>query len=84
MVLCGLEIILSPHTVLFKRVAARAPFASESQVRERGSPREPWTTSVVYTRARAGVQSSAKDQGSVPKSCYAFHDAVHARVTQDR
>jgi len=28
MVLCGLEIILYPHTVLFTRMAERAPFAS--------------------------------------------------------
>src|SRR5262245_23840523 len=75
--------MLYPHTVLCKRVAERAPFASESQVRERGSTREPWTTIVVYTRARAGVQSTAQDQGRVPKSCSAFHDAVHTRFAQD-
>jgi hypothetical protein len=63
MVLCGLEIILYPQTVLFKRVAERVPFASESQVRERGSTREPLTAIVVETRARAGVQSKARAPG---------------------
>ena len=84
LVLCGLERILSPPPVLCKSVAERAPCASESQVRERGSPREPWTTSVVSPRARAGVQATAKDQGSVPKSCSAFHAAVHTRFSQDK
>src|SRR5262249_43244997 len=84
LVLCGLDIMLYPQTVLCKRVAERAPFASESQVRERGSTREPLTTIVVETRARAGVQATAKDQGKVPKSCSACHAAVNVRFSQDR
>jgi hypothetical protein len=45
--LCGLEIILYPQTVLVKRGAERAAFASESQVRGRGRQRTPSTTIVV-------------------------------------
>ena len=82
--LCGLEIMLYPHTVLFTRMAERAPFASESQVRERGSTREPLTTCVVCTRARARVQSTAMDQGRVPQSFFAFDDAVNVRCSKDR
>ena len=82
--LCGLAIILSPHTVLCTRMAERAPFASESQVRERGSTREPLTTCVTCTRASAGVQSTAMDQGRVPQSFAAFYDAVHVRCSKDR
>jgi hypothetical protein len=47
MVLCGLEIMLYPQTVLCKRVAERASVASENQGRGRGSPRQPSTTIVV-------------------------------------
>jgi hypothetical protein len=45
--LYDLEGILDPQTVLFKRVAEHASFASESQVRERGSTRNPLTTHVA-------------------------------------
>ena len=40
-ILCGLEIILCPQTVLFKGMAEPVWLASEGQVRERGSTR-PW------------------------------------------
>ena len=40
-VLCGLATYLYPHTVLCKGLAAQLVFASEAQVRERGSPRSP-------------------------------------------
>ena len=39
------------------------PFASESQVRRRGSTQQPLATIVVYARARAGVQSRARAPG---------------------
>jgi hypothetical protein len=63
MVLCGLERMLYPQTVLGKSMAERAPFASESQVRGRGSTRAPLTTIVVEPRARAGIQSKARAPG---------------------
>ena len=63
MVLCGLEIMLYPQPVLCKSMAERVPFASESQVRRRGSTPQPLATIVVYARARAGVQSRARAPG---------------------
>jgi pyrimidine deaminase RibD-like protein len=41
MVLCGLETYWCPRTLLLKGVAERNSFTSESQVRGRGSPRQP-------------------------------------------
>ena len=75
MVLCALETYLSPHAVLCQRGAAHVVCASELQVRERGSTRQPAPTIAVYQGARAGVQSTARDQGKTPLSCFAFHDA---------
>ena len=43
--LYDLETSLYPRTVLGKGVAERVPFASESQARGRGSPRQRDTTS---------------------------------------
>jgi hypothetical protein len=62
MVLCGLEILWYPQPVLCKSMAEQVPFASESQVRKRGSTPQPLAT-IVYARARAGVQSRARAPG---------------------
>src|SRR5215468_4583203 len=75
LVLCTLETYLCPHAVLCKRGAEHMVLASEVQVRERGSTRQPLPTIAVYQGARAGVQSTARDQGKAPMSCCAFHDA---------
>src|SRR5215510_11136490 len=75
MVLCALETSLYPHAVLCKREATHVVCASEVQVRERGSTRQPSPTIAVGQGARAGVQSTARDQGKTPRSCCAFHDA---------
>ena len=75
MVPCALETSLSPHAVLCKREATHVVCASEGQIRERGSTRQPEPTIAVCQGARAGVQSTARDQGKTPMSCCAFHDA---------
>jgi len=72
---CALETYLYPHAVLCKREATHVVCASEVQGRERGSTRQPEPTSAVCPGARAGVQSTARDQGKTPMSCCAFHDA---------
>src|SRR5262245_25722916 len=64
LVLCGRATELYPHTVLCKGRAEPLVCASERQVRERGSTRPPWLTSTIYEAARAGVQATARDQGS--------------------
>src|SRR5262245_55881485 len=74
-VLCALETYLCPHAVLCKRGAEHMVFASEVQVRERGSTRPPLPPSAVYQGARAGVQSTARAQGKAPMAFCAFYDA---------
>src|SRR5437868_12393614 len=74
-VLGALETSLCPHVVLCKRGAAHVVCASEVQVRERGSTRQPLPTIAVEQGARAGVQSTAREQGKAPLACCAFHDA---------
>jgi hypothetical protein len=76
MVFCGLELMPYPQTVLFQRVAERTPFASESQVRGRGSTWKLSTTIVVWTRARAGVQSAARAPGETAYAHRASTDAA--------
>jgi hypothetical protein len=83
LVLCGLETYLYPHTVLCTGMAAQLVCASELQVRERGSPRPPWRTITIYEAARAGVQSTARDQGRKPMSFFAFYDAGGDSFSQD-
>jgi len=78
MVLCALETYLSPHAVLCQRGAAHVVCASELQVRERGSTRQPAPTIAVCQGARAGVQSTARDQGKAPRCSWAFGDAMRA------
>src|SRR6516162_4425054 len=75
MVLCALETYRCPPAVLGKRGAAHVVCASEGQVRERSSTRQPLPTIAVYPGARAGVQSTARAQGQAPMSCVAFQDA---------
>jgi hypothetical protein len=75
--LCDLEMMLYPSTVLFTRLAERWTSASERQARGRGSTREPFVTIAAASGARAGVQSSATVQGSTgPMRTLAFHDAA--------
>jgi len=61
-VLCGLETYPYPHTVLGKVRAQRLAFASEGQVRGRGSTPVPGAT-LAASRARADVQAQAKGSG---------------------
>jgi hypothetical protein len=61
--LCGLEIMLCPHTVLFKGLAERVRLASECQARGRGSTRRPCATIAACSKARAGVQSKPRALG---------------------
>jgi hypothetical protein len=83
LVLCGLETYLSPHTVLCKGLAEQLVFASELQVRARGSTRPPWMTITLYEAARASVQATARAQGSKPLACFAFSDAGCDGVSKD-
>jgi hypothetical protein len=62
-ILCGLEMILCPRTVLFKGVAEPVWLASEGQARERGSTRTLCATIATGSGARAGVQSKARALG---------------------
>src|SRR5712692_7219328 len=60
---CDRETSRCPHTVLCKEEAQRVRLSSEGQARERGSPRKPVATIAVWAGARAGVQSTRRDQG---------------------
>jgi hypothetical protein len=61
--LCDLEIILYPRTVLFKGMAKRSALASSYQARERGSTRNLGRPIAICSRARASVQSKGQAQG---------------------
>jgi hypothetical protein len=77
---CGLEIMLYPQTVLFKRVAERASLARESQVRGRGSTRKPATTIGVETRARAGADQRPGLRDKRPLHTGALTDAARSQA----
>jgi len=83
LVLCGLETSLYPPTVLCTGMAAPLGFARELQVRERGRTRPPWLPITLSEDASAGVQATARDQGSKPRSFCAFHDAGGDGFSQD-
>jgi hypothetical protein len=73
---CALETYLCPDAILCKNGDEHGEFVSELPVRERGSTRQPWPIIAVDQGARADVQSTARDQGKAPMSCFAFHDAA--------
>ena len=82
-VLGGLAMYLSPPAVLCTRMAAQLVCASELRVRERGRPRPPWMTRTLCEGARAGVPSTARAQGSKPRSFFACSDAGCAGFAKD-
>ncbi len=61
--LCDLETSQGPHTALFNEVAEQCLFASESQVRGRGSTRPAGPAIVSSRGARASVPATRRDQG---------------------
>jgi hypothetical protein len=62
-ILCGLDMMLCPHTVLVKGVAKPVQLASSCQARERGSTRLLYATIATAEEARAGVQSKPRALG---------------------
>ena len=75
-VLGGLETSLYPPTVLFNAAAERLSFASEVQVRVRGSPRYPDGTSPYIPESERASNQRTGIRDAEPLCSYAFHDAV--------
>jgi hypothetical protein len=75
-VLCGLETYRYPHTVLCKAAAERLSFASEVQVRVRGSTRYPEVTSPYIPESERASNQRTGIRDAEPICSYAFHDAV--------
>ena len=70
------ETSLDPRTVLGKGVAERVPFASESQARGRGSPRQRDTTIAHIEEPERMSNQRPKAQAKGPMGSYAFNDAA--------
>jgi hypothetical protein len=67
---------LSPPPGLFTEGAARVPFASSCQGRERGSPPQPGWTIAVGDGAEAGVPATRRARGQRPTGAGAFATQV--------
>src|SRR5690348_4463913 len=81
--LYDLETCLYPRTVLCKGVAERVPFASESQARGRGSPRQRDTT-IAHIQEGAGADVQSKAKGSGQKGLCAPTRSMTQRHTHYR
>jgi hypothetical protein len=61
--LCDLEIMLCPHTVLLKKRAERVGLASSCQARGRGSTRKPCVSKRRMCRSQSGCPIKRKGSG---------------------